>query len=130
MMKNNFKINDRKLKFSYLLLILLVFTFSPQLHAQCVTMGDCDGDGVTDGVDLDSDNDGILDTVEFDLNCSAVFVPLSQTFDEDDPSGTINDIWSFGGVTATFDYALLGAATWAAGIQVKIMQLSVLTAIL
>ena len=109
-MKHNFKINGKKLKFSYLLLILLVFTFSPQLHAQCVTMGDCDGDGVTDGVDLDSDNDGILDTDEFNLNCSAVFVPLSQTFNENAVSGTINGVWPFAGVTATFDYALLGNA--------------------
>ena len=51
------------------LLFVLTLTMVPQqrVHAQCADVtatGDCDGDGVPNGVDQDDDNDGILDVNE------------------------------------------------------------------
>ena len=81
---------------------------------------DIDGDSIPDGCDDDNDNDGILDMDEQD--CSPGFVALGQTFSRNDVSGSIDDLWEFSGVAATFSYQLIGsnpgtAPAWASGIQ-------------
>ncbi|WP_420600866.1 gliding motility-associated C-terminal domain-containing protein [Flagellimonas sp.] len=56
---------------SGILMMILVLS-SNALQAQCADQsptGDCDGDTVLNGVDLDNDNDGLLDTDEY--NCPA-----------------------------------------------------------
>ncbi|SEE58745.1 collagen-binding domain-containing protein [Polaribacter dokdonensis] len=44
---------------------LLIFFSTLNINAQCVNATDCDGDGISNSIDLDDDNDGILDTDEF-----------------------------------------------------------------
>jgi hypothetical protein len=46
------------------LALLLVSSLTAAQCADTSDSGDCDGDGVLNGVDLDDDNDGILDTDE------------------------------------------------------------------
>ena len=51
------------------LFLLLFLGTNISLYAQCADTsptGDCDGDGIANGVDLDDDNDGLLDTDEYD----------------------------------------------------------------
>ncbi|WP_299899319.1 VCBS domain-containing protein, partial [uncultured Aquimarina sp.] len=85
------------------------------------TFDDIDGDGVGDIVDLDDDNDGILDTVE--LDCPTGFVDLGQTFTQvstgstGSASGTVNNVYNYGGVTGTFNFQVLNSATWNGGIS-------------
>ena len=77
---------------------------------------DTDGDGISDICDDDDDNDGILDVNE--LNCSTGFVNLGQTFTNNTSNpGTVNNVYTYGGVTATFKYELQGGATWNSGVN-------------
>ncbi len=55
--------------FTGALLFLVLFLSAGNIQAQCADVsatGDCDGDSVLNGVDLDDDNDGILDVDEYD----------------------------------------------------------------
>jgi choice-of-anchor A domain-containing protein len=67
--KRNFKRNNR-----YLLAQIVFFFFLSvsSFSAQCITITDCDGDGVVNSIDLDDDNDGILDCEENGLNASSL----------------------------------------------------------
>lgn len=50
-------------------------------YRDAVTLGDNDGDGVSDALDIDDDNDGILDIVELDCSNPAVtFVTTADAF--------------------------------------------------
>ena len=54
------------IKFYISLFVLSSLAFS-ELHAQCTDpspSGDCDQDGIINGLDSDADNDGILDLYE------------------------------------------------------------------
>ncbi|GAB5564042.1 MAG: hypothetical protein Wins2KO_11050 [Winogradskyella sp.] len=54
-------------KSKYSLFLILIFFISSLVSAQCpdtTATGDCDGDLITNNLDLDDDNDGILDSVE------------------------------------------------------------------
>lgn len=46
-------------------------------------IGDCDGDGVRDDIDLDDDNDGILDTVEGNIDTDGDGIPNLLDLDSD-----------------------------------------------
>jgi len=78
----------------HVLLCLLVSFFSVKfISAQCPgPPGDCDGDGIANGIDLDDDNDGILDASE--LSCVNVFDPIlddnSVNTDQSDVLGLTN----------------------------------------
>ena len=64
------------LKSVYTLLFMFVsFLNGDQLFAQCLgPVGDCDGDGISDAIDLDDNNNGILDTTE----CPISYVDFSS----------------------------------------------------
>lgn len=55
-------------------------------YRDTVTLGDNDGDGITDDIDLDDDNDGILDSVE--STCSA---PTAQFINSPDAFWTLDN---------------------------------------
>ena len=82
-----------------------------------------DTDNLSDICDQDDDNDTIPDTDEQD--CSVGFVDLGQTFTNTDTgttngstsSGTIANLYSFGGTNASFSYDLFGDAEWSSGVQ-------------
>ena len=82
---------------------------------------DNDNDGVNDVVDLDDDNDGILDSVEYNLDCAPGFVNLGQTFaDNTSNPGFINNLYSYNGVNANFQYQLIDntgtGISWVSGV--------------
>ncbi|WP_298880863.1 T9SS type A sorting domain-containing protein [uncultured Polaribacter sp.] len=85
---------------------------------------DTDNDGIPDSTDLDDDNDGILDTEEGE-NCPlSSFISLGQTFTQastgttngSSASATVNSLYSFDGVTASFAFQLTNSATWNSGV--------------
>jgi hypothetical protein len=85
---------------------------------------DTDNDGIPDSTDLDDDNDGILDTEEGE-NCPlTTFISLGQTFTQastgttngSSASATVNNLYSFDGVTASFAFQLTNSATWNSGV--------------
>ena len=86
---------------------------------------DTDNDGIADVDDLDDDNDGILDTEEGSVCPSTSYVPLVQNFTQvstgtainSSASGSISNLYSFGGVNATFDYQLTNSGQWNNGIE-------------
>ena len=85
---------------------------------------DTDNDGIPDATDLDDDNDGILDTEEGENCPSSSFTSLGQTFTQastgttngSSASATVNNLYSFDGVTASFAVQLTNSATWNSGV--------------
>lgn len=77
---------------------------------------DADEDNIVDFSDLDDDNDGIPDSLE--LNCPSDYVNLGQTFSDNTSNpGTVNNVYSFGGVNANFTYELAGTTDWSTGVR-------------
>ena len=82
---------------------------------------DNDNDGIADSADLDDDNDGIFDTSEFD--CAPGFVALGQTFSSTANPGAVNNVYSYGGANAVFNYSLLNTTNvapiiaWGTGVD-------------
>ena len=73
-MKNFTKLSLYK-QFIFVIPFFLIILTSGNLYAQCADTsptGDCDGDSILNGVDLDDDNDGILDTNESPIRESLV----------------------------------------------------------
>ena len=78
-------------------------------------IADTDGDGVSDGTDLDNDNDGILDVDE--LNCPPGFVDLGTTFPDDTSNpGNQTNLYPSNGTTLNLTYELVNNATWVSGV--------------
>lgn len=69
------KINTGYYKPIRVLFLMLIFSLmANQLSAQCPgPVGDCDGDGILDAIDLDDNNNGISDTTE----CPITYVDFS-----------------------------------------------------
>lgn len=70
---------------------------SAPANISITVIGDNDGDGIADNVDLDDDNDGILDTVE----CPPTNAVTNGTFNTDLSGWTSSGGWAFTGGTAT-----------------------------
>ena len=70
------KNSSEHIKFVYtFFLILAFFLGGNQVLAQCPgPVGDCDGDGIPDAVDLDDNNNGILDSTE----CPITYIDFSS----------------------------------------------------
>ena len=60
---------------STVILLIVSFLGGNNLYAQCPgPVGDCDGDGVADAIDLDDNNNGILDEAE----CPITYIDFSS----------------------------------------------------
>ncbi|MBG7612449.1 choice-of-anchor A family protein, partial [Polaribacter sp. BAL334] len=69
---NNFKLENLNALKNLAFFIIIIFINIFSTNAQCVTINDCDGDGIVNSIDLDDDNDGILDCEENGLNVSSL----------------------------------------------------------
>ena len=120
----------RQLSLSGSAALILFLLFSSFGHAQCADIsysGDCDGDGVINGLDLDNDNDGIYDTDEVDCASPAMnsggYGYNSKLNPSNTASGTLTNLASYTGITAAsptyFDYyyEVQGNAEWGSGIR-------------
>jgi gliding motility-associated-like protein len=70
------KNSSEHIKFVYTFFLMLAFFLGGnQVLAQCPgPVGDCDGDGISDAVDLDDNNNGILDSTE----CPITYIDFSS----------------------------------------------------
>ncbi|WP_299012127.1 T9SS type A sorting domain-containing protein [uncultured Polaribacter sp.] len=101
-MKNITSNQMLKQTFTFLVMfMLLLISATTASYAQCAdtsATGDCDGDGITNEIDLDDDNDGIFDIVEcptedvFEYNLN-IFSSIALTQTTSCPAVNFGAIW-------------------------------------